>query len=407
MKKRASGHYYFEIRSKRLRGGRLSLSARTGSLPVARKREAAVRFLMDRGEIDLVERLRAGDLHIADVERAFAAGDTDALRATQDGALTLRSMCDRTLRTVEATLAPASLHQYEIIADQLVAEFGADRDPSTITKAEAEAWLHRPRGAKSRPWAPKTQQTKAALAGRFWREAIEREAEAAEIARAAPRIVRNPFTGAELPEVRPTRFSWLQPEEWRTLADSVAGLPVALPLALGCLAGLRASEAIHLRPEIDVDLEARRLRIQERRGEHAWRPKNKRGEREIRIGDELLAALREHARLGYAGSRYLITTPGHDRPIYLGTLANWTRDAFEAVGLKYGREGDGLTFHSLRHTFASWLVQRDVQLMKVARLLGDTVEMVANTYGHLMPADLDRAVDLVDQVSRAEGEVES
>ena len=71
-------------------------------------------------------------------------------------------------------------------------------------------------------------------------------------------------------------------------------------------------------------------------------------------------------------------------------------DFARILRLLYGRDrGDGATFHTLRHTFASWLVQKDVQLMKVAKLMGDNTEVVEKTYAHLMPKDLRRAVNLL------------
>ncbi|HSH45808.1 MAG TPA: tyrosine-type recombinase/integrase, partial [Longimicrobiales bacterium] len=291
---------------------------------------------------------------------------------------------DRVLATVEATAAPGTIKQYQVIAGQLRREFGNDYDPAALTKAQAEEWLHRKRGKKREPWSPRTQAQKCALAGRVWKEAG---------------VAEHPWREAVTPDVRATRFAFLQPEEWRVLAGKVNGLPVAAALALGCLAGLRLREVIYLRPEVDVDMERRRLKIQARDGAHPWRPKTERGERSLRIGDELLSILRAHIDSGYSGGRYLIRTPGPDRPIHPSTLARWTEEAFTSAGIRYGRDGDGLTFHSLRHTFASWLVQRDVQLMKVAKLLGDTELEVARTYGHLLPEDLDRAVDLVNSIA--------
>ena len=45
------------------------------------------------------------------------------------------------------------------------------------------------------------------------------------------------------------------------------------------------------------------------------------------------------------------------------------------------------TFHDLRRTFASLLVSRGVSIYKVAKWLGDEVQVVEGTYGHLIPQD--------------------
>lgn len=388
-----------EIRDRRLRGGRMSISAATDSRVVKRKREAAIRALLDRGDIETIDRLRRKQLHISAIERAVREGDLGALRPQLNGSLALGAVFDRVLKIVDATRAADTSRQYKLVAKWLTEVFGADRDMATITKDDAREFLHGSR-RNGKPWAPSTQQTFVAYAGRFWREAIEYEADESERLNVRPRLIRNPWREVERAQVRQTRVVFLQPAEWRRLAKKVSGRPEAAAMALGCLAGLRLSETIYLRTDVDVDLEQRRLLVQSRGGAYPWKPKTWRGERTLRIGDELSDILAAHIDSGFAGQRYLVRVVGRDRPISRKALEQWTERAFGAAGIKYGRDGDGLTYHSLRHTFASWLVQRDVQLKKIAELLGDTAAVVEKTYAHLLPKDLDSAVDLVDDIAR-------
>ena len=52
-----------------------------------------------------------------------------------------------------------------------------------------------------------------------------------------------------------------------------------------------------------------------------------------------------------------------------------------------------LKFHSLRHTFASWLVQRGVSIYEVSKLLGHSDIKVTEIYSHLRAEDLRESVE--------------
>jgi integrase len=72
----------------------------------------------------------------------------------------------------------------------------------------------------------------------------------------------------------------------------------------------------------------------------------------------------------------------------VGTLAvldlhRWRRaewyPALDAAGLP------ALVPYAMRHTFASFSIAAGVSLFYLARLMGTSVEMIDNTYGHLLP----------------------
>jgi site-specific recombinase XerD len=55
-----------------------------------------------------------------------------------------------------------------------------------------------------------------------------------------------------------------------------------------------------------------------------------------------------------------------------------------------------LNFHSLRHTFASWLVQRGVSIYEVSKLLGHSNISVTEIYSHLRAEDLRSAINVLN-----------
>jgi integrase len=75
-----------------------------------------------------------------------------------------------------------------------------------------------------------------------------------------------------------------------------------------------------------------------------------------------------------------------------------TSDSFTRViddlklneGIKDRRQR--LTFHSLRHTFASWLVQQGTPLYTVQKLMGHKTIALTERYAHLAPDNLKAAV---------------
>jgi integrase len=55
-----------------------------------------------------------------------------------------------------------------------------------------------------------------------------------------------------------------------------------------------------------------------------------------------------------------------------------------------------LSFHSLRHTFASWLIQRGVSIYSVSKLLGHSNIRVTEIYAHLRQSDLMDSVNILN-----------
>lgn len=57
---------------------------------------------------------------------------------------------------------------------------------------------------------------------------------------------------------------------------------------------------------------------------------------------------------------------------------------------------DNFRIHDLRHTFASWLVQRGVPIYEVRSLMRHSSIETTEKYAHLAPSNTARHVDLLD-----------
>ena len=72
---------------------------------------------------------------------------------------------------------------------------------------------------------------------------------------------------------------------------------------------------------------------------------------------------------------------GGDTPLSENTVRRAFNKYTEKAGIKQIR------IHDLRHSFASMIIHLGANLMVVADLIGDSVEQVAKTYGHLYESD--------------------
>lgn len=402
-----------EIRDPRI--GRLSVLAKTSNAKERDKRRASLLQLVEteRGRMVLA-RLRARKVTIDEVHRAVLAMDLASVEGeagepnNHPAGIGLGATADAWIRYLAgANRSPKTIDLYRTVIRGLEAEMGVertkrgkitkDRDIATITRSEGEAWLTGDKGTGG-PWAPGSQRVAHSVAAQLWDRAISESAERAERGGPPARLTANFWRregarkGVRGARVRRTRFEFLRRGEAARVLWVNRRTPFAAWIAIGIYAGLRGGEAANLRHGIDADMEAGTITIQARGGEHAWQPKTDGSQRTIPMHPRLRRWLSAHIRRGYTGDVYLFTMAGEDRPLKRWTWRHWTKQAFEAAGIAYGRRKDALVTHSLRHTFASWLTHADVHPVKIAQLMGDTVEMVISTYSHLIEENLKEAV---------------
>jgi integrase len=145
---------------------------------------------------------------------------------------------------------------------------------------------------------------------------------------------------------------------------------------------MRRGELINLRWK-DIDLQRRLLHI-----ESNPTFKTKQGKRRtIPLSDVAYHLLMSKHRTSF--HEFVFTLKG--KPIF----DNWVTNKFKWYVYEAKLADDRLHFHSLRHTFASWLVQDGVSLYEVQKLLGHSNITVTQVYSHLQPEGLHATVNRI------------
>jgi len=363
--------------------GRVHLALRTKVKSIATTRHAALQLLLDSGEPvrDIVQALRAEKITIEAVaecvraQRPFdvlrpstwptlqAAVDmlTDAQYAKEDGA-------ENTARSSEVALKHATEY------------FGADTPIESITFEQVTAYKEYLRGKELHSNTVKLYLIKF---GALFTYLQKRETKRAAQQRRVPAVLFSPLDREDhVPADVKTRKRFLsEGEAERLLAVAPADFKAAV--ALGLFAGLRVGEVGMLRTGIDVDMENGVIFVQARDG---WKPKYGKN-REIPISSALEPYLEAHlARRGGHGG-YLFPGRGEGAATGRSNLFLTFRRVVDDAELSRNRKDpEAVSFHTLRHTFASWLVMAGADLFTVARLMGHTTTtQIEATYAHLSP----------------------
>jgi len=195
-------------------------------------------------------------------------------------------------------------------------------------------------------------------------------------------IEQNPFSNVKLarvPEREPVFFS---KDDLRKLLAAIKEDWLKAMVVLALYTGMRRAEITNLRWQ-DVDFERKTIRV-----ESNATFKTKQGKRRIiPLADTALNLLQ--VRQLTKRNEYVFTLNG--RKIY----DNWVTHKFKFY-LNEVNLNDRLHFHSLRHTFASWLVQDGVSLFEVQKLMGHSNISVTQVYSHLLPETLHSTVNKIN-----------
>lgn len=193
-------------------------------------------------------------------------------------------------------------------------------------------------------------------------------------------------------------------KETLNLLELLNGKPLYLPVLLAVTTGMRRGEILGIRWK-DIDLDNKRLNIRQivietrEYGLEIKQPKTDSSSRSIALPQITIEALKRY-RVEQAELRLQLgkgLTPevmlfdelsGLNVP---GNLTSRFRKFIKTRKLK------DVTFHDLRHTHATHLLEQNIHPKIVSERLGhSTIALTMNTYSHVMPTMQEEAANKVD-----------
>jgi integrase len=188
--------------------------------------------------------------------------------------------------------------------------------------------------------------------------------------------------GIRLPQER-ERSRFFSPEEWERFDEALNDSPVWFAdlcrVGIGC--GARKAEILNLTAE-DIDLAEGVAHFRAETTKTATM-------RSVPLTRGALEILKERAERFPEGSLFADAQP---------TLVQYRFDQTrEAAGIsKLNGIGRPLSFRSIRTTVGSWLAQRTGDIYAISKILGNSPDVAAAHYGHLLPRKLVDVMSTID-----------
>jgi site-specific recombinase XerD len=172
-----------------------------------------------------------------------------------------------------------------------------------------------------------------------------------------------------------------EPEVARLLAAARNLKEQAMLMALYS-AGLRLRELTHLQPR-DIESDGMRIRVCEAKGGK---------QRYVALSSTLLIVLRRYFRL-YRPTQWLFFGESRDQPIHDRTVQKIVAVAARQAGIS-----KAVSPHTLRHSFATHLLEHGTDLRFIQEALGHQHLTTTAIYTHVSPRALSQVVSPLDRL---------
>jgi integrase/recombinase XerD len=180
----------------------------------------------------------------------------------------------------------------------------------------------------------------------------------------------------------------LSPDEVVRFFQAVPGLKHRALLMTAYSAGLRISEVVALTVE---DIDSRRMVLRVRQGKG-------RKDRYVMLSPRLLEVLRAYWKAARP-AHWLFPGQVEGRPLTAGSAHRVGVQASHAAGL-----GKHVTVHTLRHSFATHLLEAGTDIRTIQLLLGHRELRTTAIYTHVAPATLETTPSPLDRLAPLPGE---
>lgn len=175
-------------------------------------------------------------------------------------------------------------------------------------------------------------------------------------------------------------------EEVALLLDSVKNLKHRALLSTIYSAGLRVGEALELMAE-DIDSSRMLIRVRQGKG---------RKDRYTLLAETTLALLRTYFSI-YRPKHWLFPGQGGKKPIDRSSVGKVFKAACSAAGIN-----KPATVHTLRHSFATHLLEDGVDLYYIQKLLGHSTAQTTSIYLHVTHRDVAKIKSPIERLPQPE-----
>ncbi len=192
--------------------------------------------------------------------------------------------------------------------------------------------------------------------------------------------IPRPFKEYKLPVV-------LSLEEVKAVFDSLTNFKHKIMLMLVYSAGLRVGEMVRLRPS-DVDSDRMMIHIRGAKG---------RKDRYTILSEVVLAGLRDYWR-AYRPEKWLFEGQEKGKPYSVRSAER----VFEGAARKAGISKD-VSIHSLRHAFATHLLEQGTDIKFIQKLLGHSRVSTTEIYTHVSRKDVGLIRSPIESIMQPKG----